>query len=79
MAMTDHRTTMTSSSVVPKKGVHPYAVVRLCNDISLLGYTRIILKSGNESSIMALKELVKAESSQKTEVTCRINETEDTS
>ena len=44
LVMSDHATHMTFSTAVPKKGVHAYSVVRCCNDISLLGYSKIILK-----------------------------------
>ena len=74
MVMLDHGTEMTYSSVVPKKGVHAYAVVRCCNDLSLLGHSKLILKSDNEPAILALKEAIQAESSQKIELTGRVKQ-----
>ena len=55
----DHNTDMTFTSVIPRKGVHPYAVVRACNDIALLGHTHLVLKSDNEPAILALKPAIK--------------------
>ena len=54
LVMIDHGTNMCFSSVVPKKGVHAYAVVRICNDLSLLGHS----KSGKitrQSQILSFK------------------------
>ena len=74
LIMVDHGCSMAFSSVVPRKGVHAYAVVRACNDLALLGHSKIILKSDNEPAILALKEAIKAESSQKIELTGRLNQ-----
>ena len=71
LVMNDHLTNMTFSSVVPQKGVHAYSVVRVSNDISLLGHTELVLKSDNEASINALKDAVKAEASQKIQLSWR--------
>ena len=60
LVMIDDKSDMAFSSVVPKKGVMPYAVMRIANDISLLGHPKVILKSDNEPAILALKEAVKA-------------------
>ena len=65
LVMVDHETDMTLSSVAPKKGVHAYSVVRVCNDLNSLGYNQVILKSDGEPAIMALKEALKAEASQR--------------
>ena len=37
MVMSDQATGMCFSSVVPKKGVHPYAVLRVSNDLAIFG------------------------------------------
>ena len=44
---------------MPAKGTDKFAIKRLKKDIELLGYKRIIIKSDNESSILALKQAVK--------------------
>ena len=69
LVMVDHSNDMTFSSVLPQKGVHPHAVVRTSNDLALLGHSSLVLKSDNEPAILALKEAVRAESSQRIEVT----------
>ena len=38
LVMIDDASDMTFASVVPKKGVTAYAVVRTCNDLALIGY-----------------------------------------
>ena len=60
LVMADHVTSMTLSSVVPPKGVHAYSVVRMSNDLSLLGHSSLVLKSDNEASLNALKEAARA-------------------
>ena len=47
------------SEIVPRKGTHSYAVEVLLRLISTLGYTRVILKSDQEPTIIALKDMVK--------------------
>ena len=47
------------SEIVPRKGTHNYAVEVLERFITTLGYTRVILKSDQEASIVALKEMVR--------------------
>ena len=69
LVMHDDKTGMTFSTVVPQKGVHPYASVRVSNDLSILGHEKIILKSDGEPAIKALKEAVQADSSMKIEIT----------
>ena len=45
--------------MLPQKGIHPYAVNRLCQDLSkIFGYTSFILKSDQEPAILALKKAV---------------------
>ena len=60
LVMVDHVTDMMLSSVVPKKGVNPYVVMRVSNDLSLLGHVKLVLKSDNEASILSLKQAVRA-------------------
>ena len=55
LAFKDRKTGMIQPRVVPTKGNDKYAINRLKKDIELLGYTRIVLKSVNEPSMMALK------------------------
>ena len=71
LVMHDEKSGMTFSTVVPNKGLHPYAIVRTCNDLSLLGYEQITLKSDGEPAIKALKEAVQADSSMKIELSGR--------
>ena len=59
LAIKDRRTGMMQSRVVPAKGNDKFAIKRLVKDIELLGYNKVILKSDNESSILALKKSVK--------------------
>ena len=47
VVMTHHASDMAFSSVVPKKGVHPYAVIRASNDLALIGHSKVILQSDN--------------------------------
>ena len=59
LAIKDRKSGMIQSRVVPAKGTDKFAIKRLKKDIELLGYKKIILKSDNESSILALKQAVK--------------------
>ena len=45
--------------MLPRKGADEYAVERLKQDLGLLGYKRIVLKSDQEPAILALKAEVK--------------------
>jgi len=48
--------------MLPQKGIHPYAVNRLCQDLSkIFGYTSFILKSDQEPAILALKKAVQTQ------------------
>ena len=62
---------MTFSSLVPRKGAHAYAVVRVCNDLSILGHEKVFLRSDGEPALKSLKEAVQCESSMKIELTGR--------
>ena len=59
LAIKDRKTGMIQARVVPTKGTDKFAIKRLKKDIELLGYKKIVLKSDNESSILALKQAVK--------------------
>merc|ERR1711873_349976 len=54
-------TGMIFARVVPRKGVHPYAVKCLALDIARLGHQRIVLKSDDKPAIVALKEAARSE------------------
>ena len=60
-----HGTGMIFARVVPQKVVNAYAVKNLASDIALLGHPEIVLKSDGEVSIVALKEAVKMERSER--------------
>ena len=47
--------------MLEEKGVNAYAIKRVGQDIGLMGYKKIILKSDNEPAIIALKSAVKTE------------------
>eukprot|EP00974_Lingulodinium_polyedra_P067665 6552644-Lingulodinium_polyedra.AAC.1 len=53
------KTKAVMAHLLPRKGADPYAVARVVQDIRNTGYKRIILKSDQEPSIMALKQEVK--------------------
>ena len=59
LALKDRKSGMMQSRVVPAKGTDKFAIKRLVKDIELLGHKKIILKSDNESSILALKKAAK--------------------
>jgi hypothetical protein len=58
----DDQTKMTMAAVVPEKERNPYSVTKLSNFIQLLGYQKLVVKSDNQSCIMALKRAAKGES-----------------
>ena len=51
----------TSANVLPQKGVTDYTVLRLLQEIKILGYKRFIFKSDQEEAIIALKKRVQQE------------------
>ena len=59
-------TGMIFARVVPRKGVHPYAVKCLASDIARLRHQRIVLKSDDEPAIVALKEAARSERPERT-------------
>ena len=64
LVMSDNTTKMKFATVVHRKGTHPWSIRRVVNDLSLLGYSKLVLKSDGEEAITALKRLVKAEVAQ---------------
>ena len=61
IVMHDRRSKYVAAEIMTEKGVNPYAVKRLAQLINRLGYRRVIIKSDQEPSIIALKEAVKRE------------------
>ena len=59
LVMKDRKSKMVYANVVPEKGRNKYAIKRLAQDIGILGYNRMIIKSDQEPSIMELKQCVK--------------------
>ena len=54
----DRSTKAVYADVVQEKGVNQYAVRRVSKNLQLIGHDKIILKTDNERSILALKEAV---------------------
>ncbi len=50
-----------AAEIVPEKGVNEYAVRRVAPIVNRLGYRRVIIKPGQEPSVVALKAAVKME------------------
>ena len=61
LVMKDRKTKAIYANIVPEKGLNPYAVKRASKDLQLLGHDKIILKTDNEASIMALKRAIMTE------------------
>ncbi len=59
LVIKDRKSGIMQSRVVPAKGNDKFAIKRLVQDIKLLGYTKVIIKSDNEPSILALKKSTK--------------------
>ena len=57
----DRRSGTIRAHLVEEKGANSYAIKRVGQDIGLLGYKKIIMKSGNEPALVALKHAIKAE------------------
>ena len=64
IVLKDRRSGTIKAHLVEEKGVNAYAIKRIGQDIGLLGYKRIILKSDNEPAIIALKDAIKQERSE---------------
>ena len=65
MLNTPMSTGMVFARAVPHKGRCAYAVKSLAADIGALGHKQLVLKSDGEPAVLALKEAVKAERSEK--------------
>jgi hypothetical protein len=61
IVMYDSMSRYIAAEIVPEKGVSEYAVRRVAQIVNRMGYRRVILKSDQEPSIMALKAAVKRE------------------
>ena len=62
LVVCDRKSKYVTSTVVPKKGAHPYAVRRLGTDLrDIMGYRRLIIKDDQEPAIRALRTEVKRE------------------
>ena len=57
----DNKTKMIMAKVVPSKGVENYAAEVVKKMIEQLGYRKVILRSDNETAILARKEAVRRE------------------
>ena len=64
----DRKRKWMTAEVVPHKGVNPYAVKAVSEEIENSGYSRIILKSDQEPSLLALLRTAKNERSECIEV-----------
>ena len=62
MVVKDRRTRVIRARVVPQKGNHWYGIKVLSGVVESLGYSTVLLKSDQETSVMSLKDAVKAES-----------------
>ena len=51
----DSKPKYVAAEIVPEKGLNEYAVRRVAQVINRLGYRRVIIKSDQEASIVALK------------------------
>ena len=59
----DEKTKAMSATVVPKKGVDPFAVRSVSRDVNKIwGYNRVVMKDDQEPAIKALREAVRLES-----------------
>ena len=62
IVMVDRNTKKIFANVVPNKGVNPYAVKTVVQNLETLGYKKLNLKCDQEPAIIALRNAVKAES-----------------
>ena len=54
----DKETGIKRAMLVPRRGVHPYAVDRIKRDIEQLGHKELIFNSDQENGIKALKSAI---------------------
>lgn len=59
LTMKDAKSKTIFADVVPQKGVNAYAIKRMIQNLDISGYSRFILKSGQEPAIIALKNAVR--------------------
>ena len=64
----DRRAKWIFAHMVPSKGLDPHAVKMIRRELSLAGYSRMILKSDQEPSILAVIEAVKRERAEAIEI-----------
>ena len=65
----DRKSKWVFAHMVPSKGLDPHAVKMMSREIRLSGYSRMVLKSDQEPSILALLEAVKREKGEAVELT----------
>ena len=68
MVIYDRKSKWRAGIVIHRKGNEPYSIKRAGEEIRKLGYRKIIIKTDQESSIMALKQAVIRELQQEVEV-----------
>mgnify|MGYP000178902320 CR=1 FL=1 len=68
IAMKDRKSKWIVAEVVPNKGECPYAARRIARNLRQLGYKMIYWKSGQEPSILALRNQVRMEVAQDIEI-----------
>ena len=62
LVVCDRESKYVTSTVVPRKGPHPYAIKSLGRDIrDILGYQRLVVKDDQEPAILALRQETKKE------------------
>jgi hypothetical protein len=68
----DRRTKWIFAHMVPSKGLDAHAIKMMQREVRLSGYSRMILKSDQEPSILALLEAVKREKGEAIELTGKV-------
>ena len=61
LALKDHQGRMVFAHAVPRKGADQHVVRSVIEDLEVLGHRRLILKSDQERSILAVKREVKSD------------------
>ena len=59
MICKDRKSKMISANVVPEKGANKFAIKKLAQEIVILGYNRIAMKTDDENAVLALKRAAK--------------------
>ena len=65
----DEKSKWVFAHMIPSKGLDPHAVKMMSREIRLSGYSRMIFKSDQEPSILALLEAVEREKGEAVELT----------